>query len=168
MVFQIRRNSLKKQRKSSRKINRKSRQLNKQQGAGPPVHILYAQKDSQYYLIYIGDNQNDLILLSKDVPDNMSTKDPFQKEVIDHMYIQTQSLDVKPKNYNTPRQLVATEQGVMPMRSNDEIELYYTLNDRGLVKYIYTNKEKLQKVAPEAQIFTLKKNNVHWKSPIFQ
>ena len=55
----------------------------------------------------------------------------------------------------------------MPMRSNDEIELYYTLNDRGLVKYIYTNKEKLQKVASGAEIFTLKKNNVDWKSPIF-
>jgi hypothetical protein len=59
------------------------------------------------------------------------------------------------------------ENGVMPMRSDDETVLYYTLNERGLVKYIYTNKQNLEKVASAAEIFTLKKNDVDWHSPIF-
>jgi hypothetical protein len=163
MVLQIRRNSLRKQ----RKVNRKSRQSNKQQGGSGVVHILYALKDGHYYLIYIGDNQNDVILLSKDVPENMSRSNPFRKEVMNQMYIQTIHLDRKPKNYNTPRQLMPEENGVMPMRSDDETVLYYTLNERGLVKYIYTNKQNLEKVASAAEIFTLKKNDVDWHSPIF-
>ena len=157
----------KSKRNNSRKVNRKSRQPNRQQGSGAPVHILYALKNDHYHLIYISDNQNDLKLLSKDVPENMDTKDPFQKEVINNMYIQTNTLDVKPKNYNTPRQLMPEEEGVMPMRSDDETMLYYTLNDRGLVKYIYTNRENLEKVASGAEILTLKKNNVYWRSPVF-
>jgi hypothetical protein len=158
MLFQIRKKSLRKQRKN----NRKSRQLNRQQGSGAPVHILYALKNGHYYLIYIGDNQNDLILLSKDIPENMNTDNPFQKEVINHMYIQTLSVDRKPKNYDAPRHLLPTEEGVMPMRSRDHTVLYYTLNDRGLVKYIYTNKENLEKIASGAEIFTIKKYSVNW------
>ena len=163
MVFQIRRNSLRKQ----RKVNRKSRQLNKQRGASGVVHILHAQKDGHYYLIYIGDNENDLILLSKDVPENMGRDNLFREEVLNKLFIQTIQLDRKPKNYNTPRQLMPVENGVPPMKSDDDTVLYYTLNERGLVKYIYTNKQNLEKVASGAQIFTIKKNNVDWRSPIF-
>jgi|LauGreDrversion4_2_1035121.scaffolds.fasta_scaffold575626_2 hypothetical protein len=166
MVFQIRKNSLIRQRKTSRKINRKSRQLNKQGGTAV-VHILHAQRDGYYYLIYIADNRNDLKLFSKDVPENMQKNNPFREEVLNKLYIQTISINTRPKNYDPPIKLEPTEVGIPPMKGEDERLLYFTLNERGLVKYIYTNKADLEKIASGAEIFTFKKNYANWESPIF-
>jgi hypothetical protein len=175
MANNISKNRLNKLKRSrNQQKYRRSVRLN-QFGSGDSVSLLYVKNREdreEYELILVADNLQDLLLLAKDVPQNMM-EFYFKDVVLDYMYTQVTLLNRNiDRNTlrNLPYELIINVKGDQ-ISSNDESILYYLCDDfSGLVTSIYNNRDDLIRAFPKVNIKSIKsikKNTFDWNHPLF-
>jgi hypothetical protein len=176
MTLKSKRNLLNKQKRSrNQQKNKRSRQLNLIGGENKQVFLLYVTHhndpdafEHEYELILATDNICDLLLMASDVSGNMSTESDYRDEVVDNMFLHVALLnnEITRKLVKIPYELITTATG--RVSSNDESTLYYTCDSSsGLVLAIYENRDHLEADFPEADIKSIKKNDLDWHHPLF-
>lgn len=167
MAKKISRNRIIKQKRSKNIRSIKSYLV----GGGDSVGLLYVNNrvdPDEYELILVADNLKDLLLQAKDVPENMMESN-FQDEVIDNMYIQptfiNSNTDMKYLRKINPKAIIHAKGNIIS--STDESTLYYTCDSSGLVTSIYNNRDEIERLFPESDIKSIKKNNFDWYHPLF-
>lgn len=170
MAVKSRRRSYQKQRKSrNQQKNKRSRRLNLR-GGGDSVSMLYVKGSNSeiYELISVADNIQDLLLLARDVPENMVSS--FKQSVMNNMYVQITFLNgpcditqIRPFN-----PLKTSPVKGQTISSNDESILFYTDDGEGRVLAIYNKEADIKHAYPNAHIKSIKKNTMNWDSTIFE
>ncbi len=169
MAKKSRKNILKQKKFSRNQQKRKSRRLNRNGGGANSVSVLYVkgrENPEQYELIMVADNIQDLILQSKDVPENMVS--PFKDRVLDQMYVQFLKLNEKQDTNNIRKLDPNSKVSGNQISSKDDSVLFYTYNPSGIVQGMYSTRKDLEHAFPGADIKSTKKNRFDWSSPLFQ